>query len=304
MDARSRYRRLNDEVFALYVAARQRDALRLIADRPDALAPWSAELAHLAACLHGSLGEHQAALDVLRDAASDGAWWDPGVLYEDGDLCGVRELSEFGTLVESSRSRWREHTAADDRSGDLLAEPRDPARAVLVALHGSEQDADDAIAAWQPALRCGLAVYAVQSSQRASPRYRHWRDPERAAGELASVRETLPEHLRALPVVAAGFSAGGRIALRWAVGGAPHAVSGVIAVAPAIAPQDLPAADARPLSPARILIGSEDDLLDGVAQVADRLREEGVSIEVVPALGHDLPADFPDRLTMLLNAFV
>lgn len=303
MDARSKYRRLSDEVFRLYAAGRQDKALELIDDNAGPLSPWSAELAYLAACLHGSLGDHDAAVRTLVDATAEDAWWDPDILREDDDLDGARELPEFDVVLEASRHRWHEHTGSDDRSGDVLAEPSAPAHAVLVALHGAEQDADDALTSWKPALRCGIAVHAVQSSQRASPRYRDWRDHARAAAELTAAHETLPDHLRALPVIAAGFSAGGRVALRWAAGGDPYPVAGMIAVAPAVAPEDQPAPDGCRLSPARILIGSEDDLLDGVAPVAEGLREHGFSIEVVPALGHTFPADFPTRLMTLLNAF-
>ena len=54
--AQQRFDDLADRVFTLYGEGRQREALDLLAVPDPAFEPWSADLAHLAACLHGSLG--------------------------------------------------------------------------------------------------------------------------------------------------------------------------------------------------------------------------------------------------------
>ena len=295
------YRALSDSIFSLYGEGDQRAALTLLDDLPPDLLPWQAELAHLKACLHGSLGEHDEALATLETAHAAGAWWDPAILVDDDDLASLVGLPAFASLVDSSKARWVLANADLDRSGDRLALPTGSPRGLLVALHGAEEDAGDAIVSWEAAVELGFGVLAVRSSQRTSPAYRSWPDQTRAAAEIADALGALPAGVRSLPVVAAGFSAGGRVALRWALSGEPCAVAGVIAVAPAVS-EDLERAGASTLDPGVVVIGGEDDLLDDVVAAGQVLRDSGVMTDIVPGLGHGFPEDFPQRLQAALGS--
>ena len=295
------YRALSDSIFALYEAGRQREALSLLDNSREELLPWQAELAHLGACLHGSLGERDEAMATLTAAHAAGGWWDPRILVEDDDLESLLELPEFSSLVESSRSRWARANAELDRTGDRLALPSGPARGVIVALHGAEEDASDTIAAWGSATELGFGVLAVSSSQRTSPNYRSWPDQERAAAEIADALATLPVQTRSLPLVAAGFSAGGRVALQWALSGTPCAVAGVVAVAPAVS-GELGGALPEALDPALLLVGADDDLLGDVVAAQQILAASGFKLDVVKGLGHNFPEDFSDRLATALGS--
>jgi hypothetical protein len=263
------YRGLSDSVFAHYEAGQQREALALLDGTGPELTPWHAEIAHLRACLHGSLDEPEAALAALTGAHAAGGWWDPAVLVEDDDLSSLSAMPEFGALVESSRRRWEHANAEPDRSGDRIARPSGPARGVLVALHGAEEDADDAIAAWRPAAELGLALLA---------------------------------DLRDLPVVAAGFSAGGRVALLWALSATPSAVAGVVAVAPAVRGEPT-RTSGQILEPALIIVGEDDDLVDDVVGAGRTLSGAGFTTDVVAGLGHRFPDDFPRRLATALDSW-
>lgn len=295
------YRALSDSIFALYADGRQRAALALLDTPRPELLPWRAELAHLGACLHGSLGESDEAMATLSEAHDAGGWWDPSILEEDDDLESLAGLPRFASLVESSRARWEQANAEPDRSGDRLALPSGPARGVVVALHGAEEDADDAMAAWGSATELGFGVLAVRSSQRTSPSYRSWPDQARASAEIADALETLPAETRSLPLVAAGFSAGGRVALRWALSGEPRAVAGVVAVAPAVS-GDLGEARPGALDPAVLVVGADDDLRDNVVAAGEALAPSGFRVDVVPGVGHHFPRDFRQRLETALGS--
>jgi hypothetical protein len=56
------------------------------------------------------------------------------------------------------------------------------------------------------------------------------------------------------------------------------------------------------LSPASIVIGTDDDLLEVVDEAADRLASFGLTIERVPGLTHEFPEDFAGRLAALLRS--
>jgi dienelactone hydrolase len=302
VDPRQRYLELNERVFDLYIEDRPDDALQLIAEAPPELSAWRAELAYLSACLNGARGRPQQALQVLEDAAAEGDWWDPSVLGGDDDLAELRDLPAYDSLLAVSVDHWRRANEATDRSGDLLTRPPGSARGLVVALHGAEENASDAVVAWSPAVHLGYAVLAVRSSQRTSPNYRTWPDEDRAAAEIDEAVGRLPDELGRLPVIAAGFSAGGRVALRWALTARPFSVAGVIAVAPAIRPDTIPADPAGPLAPAQLVVGADDDLLADVRTAADRLEPAGFALDVVPGLAHGFPADFPNRLGSWLGA--
>lgn len=298
----ARYRAVNDEVFGLYAQEEFAQALSVVADARAGLARWDAELALLAACLLGRLGRPAESLAELHGAAARGGWWDPRVLAEDDDLVDLRDDARFQELVDTVGDRWLGANAGFDRSGDVLVPGHSP-RALLVALHGAEEDASDAAEAWGPvATRGGMALLAVRSSQRTSPEYRTWPDHDRAIREVTDAWGRLPDRLRGLRVVVAGFSAGGRVALRLALAPTALPASAVLAVAPAVAPSDL---DDVPLGEVRshgaVWVGADDDLREQVELLAPRLGAAGLAVTVVEGLGHTVPADLADLALTALH---
>ncbi|TCN39623.1 hypothetical protein EV644_103295 [Kribbella orskensis] len=292
----ARYDRLTDRVAALYEEGLQPVALDLLENVDPELRPWSAELAHLRACVLGSIGEAAEALRVLQETSDDGGWWEESILTEDDDLAPLQDLPGFQKLVELSRDR---RITVEDPP--LVALPHDGGgvRGVVVALHGAGQRASHAMRDWAGVLEIGFALVGVESSRLMSPMYRTWPDKEAAERDLARALEQLPGELRGLPLIAAGFSAGGRVALDWALTGRPAPAAGVVVLAPAL--RELPAEAQGPLSPASIVIGTDDELLEVVDEAGERLSEFGLSIERVPGLTHEFPADFAARLTTLLS---
>lgn len=291
----ARYEQLTDRLLSLYREGKQREALELL-DPPDPdLAPWAAELAHFEACMHGSLGDPDSALDVLLRASAAGAWWHHSLLAEDDDLAALRDVPEFKQLVELSHGR----KVNDQPAWTIdLPDAERPVAGVVVALHGTGQRATRAAKDWAAVVELGYALVCVDSSQLISPQFRTWLDRDLVVKDLAAALDALPEELRGLPVIAAGFSSGGRAALDWALSAEPTAVRGVILLAPSLG--EVPATAAGPLSPATILVGTEDHTLAGIDRAADQLAAFGFDISRIPGLGHTAPADLGDRLRTLL----
>ncbi|MEV6288018.1 phospholipase [Kribbella sp. NPDC051770] len=289
--AEDRYDALTDEVAALYDAGRAAAALALM-DAAEDLTPWSAELAHLRACLLGSLDRPDEALAVLERAVADGAWWEESILTEDDDLAALQQRPEFQQLVTTSRQR-----RSADPTPPLIQLPAGECVQVVVALHGAGQRAAHAARDWAPVLDLGCALVCVESSQLMSPMYRTWPDPEAARADVARALTHLPAELEGLPLIAAGFSAGGRVAVDWALTGLPQRPAGVLALAPAL--RTLPAATTNKLSPAMIWIGADDDLLDVVTDA--HLDSYGLTVTVLPNLAHTFPADFDQQLAGVLS---
>ncbi len=285
----TRYDDVVDQIEALYEEGRYADAVAVLDSATD-LTPWSAELAHLRACVLGASGDPDGALDALQRASAAGGWWRPEILTDDDDLAALADRPEFQQLVAESTNR-----AADDPQPALITIPT-KLNGVVVALHGAGQRAEHARRDWASVLDLGYALVCVESSRRMSPMYRTWPDPEQARADIARALAELPPELAGLPLIAAGFSAGGRVALDWALTARPVPAAGVLAMAPAL--RELPDSTAGSLSPATIWIGTDDDLLEVVDAAEPQLT--GCTIERLPGLGHAFPTDFAKHLAAIL----
>jgi predicted esterase len=308
-----RYDHLTDRISTLYDEGLQPVALDLLDAADPDLEPWAAELAHLRACLLGSIHETTEALTTLQKASAAGAWWAEEILTEDDDLAALQYLPAFQQLVASSRARRVTsedppliQLPSDATQADGAGAPRRAADAlgtvrpcgVVVALHGAGQRAGHAMRDWAGVLELGYALVGVESSQLMSPMYRTWPDPAEAAKDIARALDQLPTQLQGLPLIAAGFSAGGRVALNWAVEADPVPAAGVVVLAPAL--RGLPEKALSALSPASILIGTADDLLEVVDNAEGQLAGLGFTVDRLPGLGHEFPQDLVERLRGLL----
>jgi predicted esterase len=300
-DDRAAYRGVEDRAVACYTEERYEDGVGLLRDAMPQLPSWRADLAHLAACLLGAAGRPAEALAELRSAFDAGGWWHRRILVDDDDLASLRDLPGFADLVE--RSHARALAAGTATRPPLIQRPAGAARGVLVALHGAGEDADDAIAAWSAAVAAGFVLLAPDSSQRNTPTYRSWPDPDAGLRDIAAALAALPAGDQGLPLIAGGFSAGGRQAILWTLAGEPGRPAGFVAVAPAIGlahldPTHVTAAVARGVTGTVLLGEQDDDVRDDALPAIDGLRRAGLqcALTLLPGLAHAFPTDFPDRL--------
>jgi predicted esterase len=294
----SEYDEVDDAIIELYVAGRYGVALELADEALPRMPERSADLEYAAACLLAAAGRPAEALDRLVAAEARGDWWHRRLLAEDDDLAGLRSLDGFPGLLERSATKA---DAAQGEPGEVIVSaPDGDPRGVLFALHGAGQTAAAAAESWRGAVEAGVVLVAVDSTQRNTPAYRSWPDPVVGQRDVLRAYDELPASYRALPLVAGGFSAGGRQALHWALTGGP---AGFVVVAPAAAPDVLPDPVARGL-PGRVILGEQDDDVgeDALASY-EWLRAAGLAVELdlVPGLGHGYPADFGDRLRAALE---
>ncbi|MEU4197080.1 phospholipase [Kribbella sp. NPDC026611] len=290
----SRFDGLVDRVAELYAGEKPAEALALLEAESAGLEPWAADLAHLKACLLGVSGDADGALRTLQEASAAGLWWDPSILTGDDDLAALQDRPEFQELVAVSGER-----VSDDPVAPLIELPKGSVAGTVVALHGAGQRAAQAAEDWAGVLELGYALVCPTSSRRMTPMYRTWPDREKATADIARALGELPVELAGGPVIAAGFSAGGRAALDWALTARPSQPAGVLAMGPAL--RELPGTAAGKLSRATIWIGTEDGLLTTVTDAEEQLTELGLTVERVPELGHTFPADFSERLQQLLG---
>lgn len=283
------------------------------------LFPDKAEAAFWLACIHSRLGRPQAAVADLRRGLERGHYWPQSWLLEDDDLEPLRGRADFGEVVGASARA----EAAALPSGPLEpvvlpaapvpAGPRAP-RATVVALHGWGQDAPEFALHWRAAAAAGFTVVVARSSQEPCPGFFVWDDRERALQDVAR-QLAVPGAGPPGPLVAAGFSQGGGVAVDLALAGlcAPVATSmAVLALAAGLgdlaappAAGRLDAAAARGLR-VRLLVGAQDEDADDAQRLARVLSRAGLGarLTLVPGLAHEVPEPPGELLARELAALV
>jgi dienelactone hydrolase len=298
--AEARYDALFAAVYPLYQEGRYADALARLDEDPGELAEWSAMVTEIRACLLALTGRTDAALTTLQGGLEAGEWWDPHMLDRDPDLVEVRDLPGYGALLRESSARSAAYNSAASPGPPAIVHPDGPARGVLVVLHGSGGRPDKTAEQWSAAGRAGMVVLAAASSHHITPATASWVDESVAARDLRTALEHLDAETAALPVVAGGFSAGGRAALQWAIAADPVPVRGVVLVAPSLLAEQVPQEIEGALH-GLALVGGDDPMGVGLLTRGDALRRAGLVIEELPGLGHAFPDDFDARVTRALD---
>lgn len=299
--------RLSDRVVTLYDLGEAEAALAEIARVGPELPGYRSTLAYWSACLHAVSGHQNAAIAALQEASALGCWWSENLLRGDVDLAPLQGVPAFEQLVDDSRRR--EHEArASSRPRLLRTDPQGDVRAVLLALHGAAwRAAEDFAVHWQTLTDHGVTVAVPQSSQPTGDNSFGWDDREQAAAEVAEHERRLRrEALGRCPLLLAGFSQGGTLALQWTFTGSPFAPDGFIAVNPGVNNLDelLGASEhSDRREPGVIFVGDRDPRRTLIETLAGGLTERGYPLQLVtmPDTGHWFSPDFGARLTAAVN---
>lgn len=256
------------------------------------------------ACLLSLLGIPEQGLETLEDGSRRGLWWAPQMLETDPDMESLRGNDRFRAIIEAGR-RAQALAAARPPAEPIVRLPASgQPRAALVMLHARGQRAEDVI---EPsAAAADVLLVAPHSTQPFDTRDSCWDDAQRAE---ADVRRALDSALAAwadLPLVVAGFSQGAGLAVFLAAAGRLRGLVGCLAVAPTAAwARDLIGPEIPPVGRLRfaLIVGDLDPRLDECRRLAEELRARGAEarLDVIAGLGHDYPADFPQRLPAIMD---
>ncbi len=295
-------------MFRHYRAGQYHEALAVAEEAASLFPEKRAQTAFWVACLKCRVGQTDEALHVLWAARRQGCWWGKHSL-QDPDLDPLRERKEFQALVEEcGRAQQEAQARAEPKALVHLPRgtppPYPPPYPLLVALHAHGSTAEECARYFRPAVELGWAVAVPQGTQLEWENAFSWHDREKAEGEIATlfarVRQDNP--VDGHNVILGGISAGGALAIRMALQGAPVSSAGFLALIPAVrdwAPW-LPLLDQAARRGLRgwVLTGEEDHFLPEVRHLCAQMAKSGMAcaLEVVPGLGHELPEDLPQRL--------
>ncbi len=162
------------------------------------LFPGKGEVPFWLACIHSRLGEPRAAVAALTAGLEAGHFWPQDWLLDDDDLEPLRERADFLDVVrESARAAAAAPPARLDpvvlAAASGTGRPRTP-RAVVLALHGWGQDADEFALHWDATAAAGFSVVVARSSLQPCPGFFVWDDRERALEDVAGQLEAAWDH--------------------------------------------------------------------------------------------------------------
>jgi pimeloyl-ACP methyl ester carboxylesterase len=314
-ESRATFAETEARVLTLYGAGKFDEALevarRAATEFPDRVAFTS----YWAACLEGAKGKPDAAARSLEEALDDGAtWWGPELLLSEDDLAALRGRPDFEEIVGECERRAAAARAGAHVQGEIFEPAASERDGLLVALHGRTGNLADSAPHWRGAAAAGITTIVLQSSQMVGSGMHCWDDLGTAMNDVAvALRSAFSERPRD-GVVLGGFSQGGGVAARIAIGGELLSYDGFISVCPSFTRDGLTPDDLRPLMPgaarARVsgwmVLGEDDERFKAAAhRVLDDMEQAGVSFSMSEnvGVGHEFPPRFDVSLTWMLDMF-
>jgi A/B hydrolase-like, N-terminal domain len=252
------------------------------------------------ACLHALVGDPDTALMDLRAGLDGGHWWAPSTLGEDTDLDAVRALDGFGDVLTESEARWRAE-AAHLIDQTIVVEAEHP-RATVTVLQGGLGSVEQVVDQWSraPELDCTLVVPGLGQPTSSDLHHANWIDEDATDRRIRAALDEMDFGT----LLIAGYSAGGREALRIGLTGSPVEATGLLLFGPGPLRQPVDASKAASRG-LRVwsFVGEDDRLLDDVLATDERLRQTGIEVAEtrVPGVGHVVPENLPELLPSALE---
>jgi dienelactone hydrolase len=292
---------LSDKVFALHAGGEHASALSLVESGFEQFPDRRAMLTYWSACLKSLRGDPASALEDFKEGLAAGLWWAEPMLRADADLDAVRQLDASEAILAESGRRWRE--AMSRASPPPILVPAATAhRATLLVLQGGSGPVDEVARQWRAATNLGCTVLVPGRGQPSTSDGDHanWYDEDRTDERILAALDGVDRE----PLLIAGYSAGGREALRMGLAGSPVRAVGLLLFGPAPLrrPTDVPAAARRGLR-VWTFVGAEDWLLDDVLATDQTLRDAKVEVLEHRAanVGHVVPDNLADLLPTALD---
>lgn len=263
-----------------------------------------------AACLYCRVGKPDRALQILKEALQRRIWWSRESLLCP-DLIPLQSNPEF-KVIQRECERLKEESQAEAEAKLLIVPPsaytRQRAYPLLIVFHARGENAVEFAQFWRIKARPRLVLAFLQSSQVWATDSFCWDNIVVAEKDIRSAFSQLQDsyNVDTSKVMLAGFSQGAALAIYSALRGLVSC-RGFIAVSPGVelSPRDnmispsLLTGNLRKTARGAVLIGDKDVSYPSIKRFYSALIARGVrcQLQVERGLGHELPTDFPARLS-------
>jgi|LSQX01.1.fsa_nt_gb predicted esterase len=300
---------LQKKIFSEYFAGRYNEALKSALEAKERFPDQFHRTGFWAACLYCRTGSPGKALLELEQALKKGAWWSETVLLDE-DLLPLREREEFARIKEICLLRQAQ-AAEKSRPELVVMEP--PGRSggsiypLLLLLHGQGGNIESYAPWWDiPDIRSSFVLAFLQSSQVCGLNQYCWDKFDLALDEVHQTFDRLQgQHGDAGPLLMAGFSQGGALAIRASLDAAGCA--GFIAIVPGIREVKTFVEQVRD-GRARgrrgcIITGDKDYGYARAVELAEAFLKNDFACKliVVSGMGHAIPENFSPLLRQAVD---
>ncbi|MBS2968073.1 dienelactone hydrolase family protein [Metabacillus sp. KIGAM252] len=247
------------------------------------------------ACLLCIKNEPDEAMATLQSAFDKGFWWNPDLLMGDQDLSPLQGRKAFEELIYECEHR-KKQAINEARPLVEFHGNQDPSTAVVV-LHGRGGNMEDTIPYWINEMSVRDCLFAfLQSSQAAGYDAYGWDDHEQTASEIkAIVSKIIKDYPDVERVILAGFSQGGKTAIKHVLSGELERTKEFYAVVPAIREEDLHINGESDTS-GWIVTGTEDPFYEDTKKMKQYLDKKKITCEWIEyeEMAHTYPENFPE----------
>jgi len=262
-------------------------------------------LYYYAYCIQNLMGDREEALALMEEAVQNGYWADPKQLQEEPDLQSLRGDARFKAVVKKN-SDLAEECRIKSKPVLKILEPSDynPGSSqplpLIIALHGNNQSAEDAIEEWKFMADKGWLVATPQSSQEVLSGAYVWNDFMISIPEIKAHLEYIHEKysIDDEKSIIAGFSMGGALAAKLCLGQIIP-FKKFILMGPYL---DNPSELETPVQTfssekgrGYLIVGENDsECLEGTKQLYRMLEGNGIGcrIDIIPGIAHEYPENF------------
>ncbi len=307
------YTQLINETINLYLQDEFSKAYDYITQNGADVVGNQAQIYNFRYAIASKSGEHELALEIMKEAIIDkGYWYAYEYLMDDDDLEPLRELEAFGELANICKER--EKGALDHATSEMLIRCSDVSKEgesgqLIMALHGNQENNKMAENHWRTALKGNTILALPQSSVIEFSEAYNWEDADKGVDELKEHYDNLLEQypIDAGNVIMGGFSAGCNIILKAILKKVVKA-RGLILVGPWLPEIDeleqeidiLKEMDMK----CYVICGDQDeDCLEGCQKFVEMLADKGIGHQYIEFAGldHDFPTTFAEELEMAID---
>ena len=301
------YRALEKKMLDLYSMENYEAAYSLVREMMGSFPEKSGVLYYFAYCIRNIMGDSEGALGLMEEAARYGYWADPKQLLEEPDLISLHNVERFNEVIKKY-SELAVSYRKDSKPILKILEPERPTAnqseplPIIIALHGNNQTAEDAVEQWKFMSENGWLVVAPQSSQASLPNAYIWNDFSVAIPEIKTHLDKIKEKYRLDNdrFLMAGFSMGAALAAKLTFDQI-IAARRLILMGPYLEKLSGLENSVHNFSSENgkvyIVIGENDsECMKGTERLYGMLNESGTEciMDIIPGIAHEYPPEFQE----------
>lgn len=264
-----------------------------------------AETSFWKSVLYCCLGSNEKALFELKTAMAQGVWWGPELLLSIPDLKPLQNETEFKEILTSCETRLKEVQSQTKPETIVWPSKNSSVHPLIYSFHWRGDNINNFSSYWDDEeLKNRYSMTFPQSSQLFAPEAFCWDDWKKSKDEIIETYQKVisNDNLHKGPLIVAGASQGGKLAVELALEENSIPAKGFILIVPAVGEANkyesmIKKALSRNLRGV-VITGDQDPYFDEARGLCAAFEKYNFPYKLMisKGLGHSFPEDFRTRL--------